>query len=127
MAWVKGQTGNAGGRPKEKPFADALRMALAEEDPTTKKRRLRVIADKLVESACQGEPWAIREVMDRIDGKPTQAIEATLNDEREPRDLSDEELVTRTAAALRRVEELTAGDRGKKTGKNGSSDVRKFN
>ena len=60
MAWEKGKTGNAGGRPKEKPFADALHMALAEEDPVTKTRKLRRIADKLVDAAMTGEPWAIK-------------------------------------------------------------------
>jgi hypothetical protein len=38
-------------------------------------RRLRVIADKLVEKAEQGDLQAIREVMDRLDGKAVQSIE----------------------------------------------------
>jgi hypothetical protein len=78
MAWEKGQSGNpAGGpgRPKEKPFADALRIALTEECPVTQKRKLRAIADKLVDAALVGEAWAIKEVMDRIDGKPVQSAE----------------------------------------------------
>src|SRR5690242_6236255 len=75
MAWKKGETGNPGGRPKERPFADALHLALAEEDPVTKVRKLRRIADKLVEAAVDGEAWAIKEVMDRIDGKPVQSAE----------------------------------------------------
>ena len=63
------------GRRAEKPFADALHMELAEEDPVTKTRKLRRIADKLVDAALVGEPWAIKEVMDRIDGKPVQSAE----------------------------------------------------
>lgn len=37
--------------------------------------RLRAIADKLIENALGGDLQAIREVADRTDGKPAQAIE----------------------------------------------------
>lgn len=78
MAWEKGKSGNPDGRPKERPFLDALRMALVEEDPVTKTRRLRKIADKLVQAAENGEPWAIKEVMDRVDGKPAQTADVNV-------------------------------------------------
>ena len=61
------------GRPigsmnREKPFNDALRIALR-GDPL----RLRRIADKLATLAEEGDLGAIREVADRLDGKPLQA------------------------------------------------------
>ena len=61
------------GRPigsvnREKPFNDALRIALR-GDPL----RLRRIADKLATLAEGGDLGAIREVADRLDGKPLQA------------------------------------------------------
>ena len=61
------------GRPigsvnREKPFNDALRIALR-GDP----RRLRRIAEKLAEKAEDGDLAAIRELADRLDGKPAQA------------------------------------------------------
>src|SRR6186997_2023554 len=61
------------GRPigsvnREKPFADALRIALR-GDPL----RLRRIAEKLAEKAEEGDLAAIRELADRRDGKPLQA------------------------------------------------------
>jgi len=65
-----GQPGNQNAR-KGKLFYDALRVALVQED----KKKLRTITEKLVKSAENGEPWAIKEVMDRIDGKPIQATE----------------------------------------------------
>jgi len=40
-------------------------------------RRLRVIADKLVEKAEQGDLQAIREVIDRLDGKAVQSVECS--------------------------------------------------
>jgi hypothetical protein len=61
------------GRPigsvnRQKPFNDALRIALR-GDPL----RLRRIADKLAALAEQGDLGAIRELADRLDGKPAQA------------------------------------------------------
>ncbi|KRQ94456.1 hypothetical protein [Bradyrhizobium valentinum] len=63
------------GRPigsvnKEKPFNDALRIALR-GDPL----RLRRIADKLATLAEEGDLGAIRELADRLDGKPAQVID----------------------------------------------------
>ena len=64
------------GRPigspnRAKPFTDILRVALLSGGG----RRLRIIADKLAEKAEQGDIQAIREIADRLDGKPAQAIE----------------------------------------------------
>ena len=61
------------GRPigsvnREKPFNDALRIALR-GDPL----QLRRIAEKLATLAEGGDLGAIREVADRLDGKPLQA------------------------------------------------------
>jgi hypothetical protein len=63
------------GRPigsvnREKPFNDALRVAL-KRDP----RRLPRIAEKLAEKAEEGDLAAIREIADRLDGKPAQVID----------------------------------------------------
>jgi hypothetical protein len=65
-----GQPGNQNGK-KGKLFYNQLRVALVQEDS----RKLRTIAQKLVDAAEQGEPWAIKEVIDRVDGKAVQATE----------------------------------------------------
>jgi hypothetical protein len=62
--------GNQNGK-KGKLFYNQLRKALVQEDS----RKLRTIADRLVDAAEQGEPWAIKEVIDRVDGKAVQATE----------------------------------------------------
>ena len=72
------------GRPigsvnREKPFNDALRIALRSHP-----LRLRRIAEKLTEKAEEGDLAAIREIADRLDGKPTQVVDR--------RDVSIEEL-----------------------------------
>ncbi len=37
-------------------------------------KKLDMIADKCADEAMNGESWAVREVGDRLDGKPAQAI-----------------------------------------------------
>jgi len=54
---------------KGKLFYGELRKTLVQNDAL----RLRAIAEKLVTAAEEGEAWAIKEVMDRMDGKPLQA------------------------------------------------------
>jgi len=72
------ETTKKGGAPKGndnakkgKLFYNELRKALVQQDQIN----LRRIADKLVEKAIDGEPWAVKEIMDRVDGKAIQATE----------------------------------------------------
>jgi hypothetical protein len=60
-----------GSQNREKPFTDVLRVALLSGGG----RRLRIIAERLAEKAEQGDLQAIQQIADRLDGKPTQAIE----------------------------------------------------
>lgn len=64
----------AGRPPKEKSFANMLRIAINEatEEGGTK---LRQVADALVSKAISGDVPAIKEVADRLDGKVPQGIE----------------------------------------------------
>jgi hypothetical protein len=63
----------AGRPPKEKSFANMLNIAIkqANDEGVTK---LRAVADALVDLAVAGDMQAIKEVADRLDGKPAQAI-----------------------------------------------------
>lgn len=62
------------GRRAEKPFADALRMELKAAGENHK--ALRAIARQLIAKATEGDMQAIKELADRTDGKPMQAVEA---------------------------------------------------
>ena len=73
MAFEKGKSGNPGGRKKEKPFADALRLELASAGEDSK--ALRAIARKVIKRAEAGDLAAATFIADRLDGKPVQAIE----------------------------------------------------
>lgn len=64
----------AGRPPKEKSFANMLNIALTAKGESGQ-TKLREVAEKLVSKAIEGEGWAIKEVADRVDGKPMQAIE----------------------------------------------------
>lgn len=68
---------NPRGQQRDKPFRDALRMeaALAEsgEESPAKRGSLRWIARQMLIRAGE-ETAAAREVGDRLDGKPAQAI-----------------------------------------------------
>jgi hypothetical protein len=69
---------NKGGAPegndnakKGKMFYDQLRKILVQNDQL----KLRKISEKLAEAAEKGEAWAIKEIMDRMDGKPVAVQE----------------------------------------------------
>ena len=65
-----GQPGNQNAK-KGKLFYDSLRIALVQED----RKSLRKITDKLVKAAEEGDAWAVKEIMDRMDGKPVNTTE----------------------------------------------------
>ena len=91
------------GRPlgslnREKPFKTALQMALRERPQS-----LRLIANRMIDKAEEGDLQSIRELVDRLDGRPVQAIdrhEVLIIDE-----LTDEELLA-IAAGGRAESEL---------------------
>jgi len=66
------------GRRKDKPFRDAIMFALNKieklEDGTEQKR-LDALAEATVKKALTGDVSAIKEIGDRVDGKPAQQID----------------------------------------------------
>ena len=85
----KGVSGNPKGRPKSRPFKEALLKAIQEagEEGTT----LDDIAKKLIEAARNGDMQAIKELNDRLDGKPVTTINLDL--ETSLSELSPEEAI----------------------------------
>jgi hypothetical protein len=75
MPFVKGQSGNPLGRASEALFTNAIRKAALTVDKTTKRRKLELIAEKLVAKAVEGDNWCIGQVGDRLDGKPKERQE----------------------------------------------------
>ena len=58
---------------KAKPWADAIRRALAKQSEGDPKS-LNALAERLLTACSQGEMTALKELGDRLDGKPAQAI-----------------------------------------------------
>ena len=58
---------------KNKPWRDALDRAIKQSDPD----RLRNIAEKLLNKAETGDIQALKEVGDRLDGRPHQSLEVS--------------------------------------------------
>jgi hypothetical protein len=91
------------GRPigslnKEKPFKVALQMALRERPHS-----LRLIANRLIDAAETGDLPSIRELVDRLDGRPVQAIDR--HEVLIAAQLSDEELLAIIASGGRTEDE----------------------
>lgn len=55
---------------KGSPWADAIRRALLAGNG----KKLRALADKMIDKAMEGDVSALKEIGDRMDGKPVQAI-----------------------------------------------------
>ncbi len=68
MAERGAQSGNQNAA-KSRMFYDKLRLVL-----TQNPERLRKIAEELITKAEEGEAWAIKELIDRVDGKAHQAV-----------------------------------------------------
>lgn len=78
--WLKGQSGNPGGRSPTKPFSTALAMEIA--DAGDNHKLLRRIARRLL-AMCESDDDrtalnAIQTLFDRLEGKVQNAQELTL-------------------------------------------------
>jgi hypothetical protein len=90
MSGVKGRSGT--NKNKDKPWTEALRMVVFREDPQGR-RRLITIAEKCAAAAESGDMQAIKEIGDRLDGKPAQESTVTIDDKRDSTDWTRAELV----------------------------------
>lgn len=71
---VGGQPGNKNSSRANRLWADTIRRALAQDkDPN----RLRRLAEALIAKAEDGDLGALKEIGDRLDGKPSQQVELT--------------------------------------------------
>lgn len=71
---------NKNGRPKKNfSMVDILKQELGKVDPKLKLKYKRIIAKQLVIQASNGNTKALREVFDRVDGRPKQSVDLTSN------------------------------------------------
>ena len=69
MAQSGAQPGNKNAT-KNKLWSETLHRALLAQDG----QKLRDLADKLIERALEGDVTALKEIGDRVDGKPAQVL-----------------------------------------------------
>jgi len=55
----------------------ALKRALSRKSADNYRKGLDLVMDEYVKAACDGESWAIKDIIDRLDGKAIQAVEVT--------------------------------------------------
>lgn len=73
MAWAPGESGNLDGAKRSGKWREMLERAITQDDG----KRLRAAAEALLDAAASGDLPAIKELADRLDGKPSQQIVAT--------------------------------------------------
>lgn len=90
-AWKPGESGNPGGRPKKNPVTDYLRDQLEAEIPVSMLDAMKaparevftelygknptfgqMIAFKTIQMAAKGDVFALKEMLDRVEGKVAQ-------------------------------------------------------
>ena len=62
----------------DKEWRDAIRKAVHGIDKDTGEKKIRLLAERLVYSALGGDTAALREIGDRLDGKPHQTQDTTV-------------------------------------------------
>lgn len=83
--WKKGESGNPAGTSKAvRQFHDDFKSELMRQlaaptrfDPKGKTTRLQAIVKRLLDAAEGGEIPAVREIFDRLIGRPVQALETS--------------------------------------------------
>src|SRR5215469_1815714 len=102
------------GQQRDKPYREALRMELAAAGGDLKK--LREIARAHIEKAASGDMQAIKDLADRLDGRPAQALEHSGPDgepiRRIVREIVHVNMPPEELSALNEAEELRANGSG---------------
>src|SRR5262252_10669408 len=63
------------GQQRDKIYREALRLELADMSEGVDLKKLREIARAHIEKAASGDMQAIKDLADRLDGRPAQALE----------------------------------------------------
>lgn len=108
-----------------RPMRDALLRELDQEGKAGDlvDKKLGLIIRKMVARAVEGDLPAIKEIFDRIDGRPSQAADATAPEEKDLRELNTAELRARIERAIARAEALERGDARPRPGEDATADL----
>src|SRR5215467_16250448 len=102
----------ARGQQRDKPYREGLRLELAEMSDGENLKKLRQIARAHIEKAASGDMQAIKDLADRLDGRPAQALEHSGPDgepiRRIVREIVHVNMPPEELSALNEAEELRA-------------------
>ena len=90
--WPKGVSGNPGGRPIRTPLTEVLIQMLQSPcaDDSEQRTYAEVIAEMLLKRACKGGIRAVREIADRVEGRPSQSLSLVTEECSTCREAADE-------------------------------------
>lgn len=100
--WKPGESGNPAGRPKGVRYLTEQLRARVAADPAI----LDAVAEKLFALALDGDLGAIREIADRLDGKPKAAVQVEGDGMKAA---ADPEQLAAAMETLRRIEAEEVG------------------
>src|SRR2546429_8083159 len=105
------------GQQRDKIYREALRLELADMSEGVDLKKLRQIARAHIEKAASGDMQAIKELADRLDGRPAQIIEHSGPDSNPITKIVSEivhvNLSSEELSALNEAEELRANGSGR--------------
>tara|TARA_R100000808_G_C2026647_1_gene72375 strand:- start:155 stop:475 length:321 start_codon:yes stop_codon:yes gene_type:complete len=78
--FVKGKSGNPNGRPKKAKCIPDILRSITSEKADGYETKLHQILDNVVNQAIKGDQWSIQFVADRMEGKPAQVINQTIEE-----------------------------------------------
>jgi hypothetical protein len=97
----RSSTGPAIGAITNHCFACFLELNRVDPQDKDKRKKINRLAEKLVECALEDkESWAFQQIADRLEGKPVQVVDATVDDRHHIEQFSDAEV---TAILRKRV------------------------
>jgi len=108
---------NPRGQQRDKIYREALRLELADMSEGVDLKKLREIARAHIEKAASGDMQAIKDLADRLDGRPAQALEHSGPDgepiRRIVREIVHVNMPPEELSALNEAEELRANGSGR--------------
>lgn len=81
----------------DKIWRDAIMRAVNRISKDGKTKHLEILANRLVLRAAEGDVGALKEIGDRMDGRPTQSIGLGQAEDLEPIDIAIRPILTREA------------------------------
>ena len=78
--FVKGKSGNPKGSPKKAKCIPDILRSITSEKADGYETKLHQILNNVVNQAVKGDQWSIQFVADRMEGKPAQVINQTIEE-----------------------------------------------